>query len=111
METTRTLPRIFKYGQLVLDDPDPDASPDEVVEFYSEIYTDLRRKVGIDGPDIEDDAMVYTIRTEVGTKGGGTGESLDIALMESLGRVLGRSRADTDEAPLLPPSSELPPLC
>ena len=32
------LPRTFTYNSLTLDDPDPRMTPDEVKDFYAEVY-------------------------------------------------------------------------
>ena len=49
----KVLPRIFKYNTMHLDDPDPKMSPEEVKEFYSNIYPELTQ-AEIEGPIMGD---------------------------------------------------------
>ncbi|WP_338871657.1 PRTRC system protein C [Spirosoma sp. SC4-14] len=67
------LERKFTYsvkGQNVtLPDPDPSLSPEAVMNFYSNTYPELI-SAKITGPEIKNDAMVYSFGTAVmGTKG------------------------------------------
>lgn len=64
----KQLPRKFKYNSSLLEDTDLSASPEEVMASYAEIYPDLAN-AAIDGPDVTDDAAVYTFSVKVGTKG------------------------------------------
>ncbi len=64
---TKRLPRKFKYEGTLLEDPDPTATPEEVMASYAEIYDDLVNAV-VDGPDMTDDAILYTFNANVGTK-------------------------------------------
>ena len=63
-----TTKRIFKYGSLVLDDPDISFSEEEVREFYSDVYPELTQAT-IEGPEPSEDGLVYTFVKAVGTKG------------------------------------------
>ncbi len=62
--------RVFKYDNMVLDDPDPKMTPEEVKEFYAEIYPELTQ-AGIEGPEQngEGAAVEYEFDKAVGTKG------------------------------------------
>jgi len=64
----KTLPRSFKYNGILLDDPDVEMSPEEVKEFYSNIYPELTQ-AEIDGPEVGDETMEYVFRRVYGTKG------------------------------------------
>jgi PRTRC genetic system protein C len=63
--------RIFKYNSLILDDPDPKWSIEEVKDFYANAYPELTQSI-IDGPDVSDEGLTYTFRKSVGTKGNET---------------------------------------
>ena len=62
------LKRQFKFGNRVLDDPDKNMSPDEVMQFYAGTYPELTTS-NVHGPKVEDDVAVYEFKTTVGTKG------------------------------------------
>jgi len=50
MATSKEAVRIFKYGSLELQDPDPSMTPEQVREFYSSVYPELTQSV-IEGPE------------------------------------------------------------
>lgn len=60
----------FKQGstEVVLDDPNPDMAPTDVMDFYSMTYPELTTAT-IHGPDIQDDKAVYVFKTTIGVKG------------------------------------------
>lgn len=60
--------RVFKFGNRVLEDPNKNMSPDEVMQFYSGTYSELTTS-NVHGPKIEGDKAVYEFKTTVGTKG------------------------------------------
>ncbi len=60
--------RVFKYDNMVLDDPDPKMTPEEVKEFYAEIYPELTQ-AGIEGPEQDGETLEYEFDKAVGTKG------------------------------------------
>ena len=60
--------RVFKLGNRELADPNPDMSPDEVLNFYSNQFPELTTS-NVHGPKIEDDHALYEFKTTVGTKG------------------------------------------
>lgn len=66
MKTEQAL-REFKYGTLVLADPDPSQTPEEVKAFYANIYPELNNAA------IETErkgaTTVHVFRKAVGTKG------------------------------------------
>ncbi len=57
-----------KGVKTVLPDPDPNMSPDQVMTFYSNTYPELVTS-SCHGPSYQDDRMVFTFKTTVGTKG------------------------------------------
>nr|DAF32743.1 MAG TPA: Prokaryotic Ubiquitin [Caudoviricetes sp.] len=60
--------RVFKHGSATLADPNPEMSPEEVMNFYSNQYPELTTS-NVHGPKIDGDSAVYTFKTTVGTKG------------------------------------------
>lgn len=64
-----SMKRIFKYNSLILEDSDPQRSPDEIKEFYTTLYPELTHAV-IEGPEYEGKNIVFTFARSVGTKGG-----------------------------------------
>jgi len=110
--------RIFKYNALILDDPDPKWSLEEVKDFYANAYPELTQSI-IEGPDVSDEGLTYTFRKSVGTKGNDTVSVSRIAyesylvpsdrkiavvtdLMQHVGGVIVSAQPDGDD--LLAPS-------
>lgn len=64
--------RVFKAKigatNLILDDPNPDFSADEVLTFYSNSYPELTTST-VAGPVMNDDSAEYEFKTTIGTKG------------------------------------------
>lgn len=60
--------RVFKHGTTTLADPNPDMTPEEVMNFYSNQYPELTTS-NVHGPKIEGNTAVYEFKTTVGTKG------------------------------------------
>ena len=60
--------RVFKHNGLELSDPNPDMTPDEVMNHYSNMYPELTTS-NVHGPNMEGDKAVYEFKTTVGTKG------------------------------------------
>ena len=60
--------RQFKYGNRQLDDPDPNMTPEEVMQFYAGTYPELTTS-NVHGPKMDGDVAVYEFKTTVGTKG------------------------------------------
>ena len=60
--------RIFVYNGLELEDPDSQASPQEVKYIYAGAYSELVN-AEISGPETREDDTIYTFRKVVGTKG------------------------------------------
>lgn len=65
---TNKIPRVFKNGETLLPDPNPNLSPDEVMQLYANQYSELTNAT-CSGPKIENDQAVYEFKTTVGTKG------------------------------------------
>ncbi|MFI5294351.1 MAG: PRTRC system protein C [Thermodesulfovibrionales bacterium] len=104
-KTTEALPRKFRYEQLILDDIDSDATPEEIMAAYSEAYPALIG-ANVEGPELsqDSDALVYTFVTKVGTKGGERGTGPDFVFMEGIARII---LEEDDEDPELTPSEAL----
>jgi len=111
--------RIFKYNSLILDDPDPKWSIEEVKDFYANAYPELTQSI-IEGPDVSDEGLTYTFRKSVGTKGNDSLSVSEIAyesylvpsdrkiavvtdLMQQVARVMVSAQPDGDD--LLAPSA------
>ena len=62
------LKRVFKHGGVELSDPDITMTPDDVMSFYSNQYSELTTST-IQGPTIEGDKAMYHFLTTVGVKG------------------------------------------
>jgi PRTRC genetic system protein C len=64
----KELDRGFKFGEIVLTDPNPSFTTNQVLDFYSDQYPELVN-ANITGPTIENDVMVYKFGASVGKKG------------------------------------------
>lgn len=62
------MPRIFKHKDLRLPDPGAEMTPERVLSFYANTYSELT-VARIEGPVIEENTAVYTFVTTLGTKG------------------------------------------
>jgi PRTRC genetic system protein C len=60
--------RVFKMKNVILQDPNPEFTPEEVLSFYSNAHPELTNST-ITEPKIIDDQYVYEFKTTVGTKG------------------------------------------
>lgn len=54
--------------EIVLDDPNVNMSPAEVMDFYSMNYPELTTAT-VHGPLIKEDMVEYEFKTTIGTKG------------------------------------------
>lgn len=72
MLISNTLPRVFIFsdkGQDIrLTDPDPNLSPEAVLNFYANTYPVLTT-AKISGPEIKEDCVTYQLESVMGTKG------------------------------------------
>ena len=70
--TVTSLERVFMFkngsAEITLQDPNPDMSPNEAMEFYSNTYPELTTAT-VHGPEIKNDRIVYSFKTTIGTKG------------------------------------------
>ncbi len=70
--TVKGMPRkfTFRHGNeiIVLNDPDPVQSPEQIMSFYSNTYPELTTAT-VHGPKIENDEAVYEFKTTIGVKG------------------------------------------
>ncbi len=87
------LKRVFVYGALQLDDPDTGMKPEEVKEFWSDVYPELTQAV-VEGPDYKEDAVEYTFRKAVGTKGVETVTEIDRTIARVLTGVFAKEGAE-----------------
>lgn len=111
--------RVFYYNQMPLDDPDLSLSPEEVKDFYSEVFPELSQGV-VEGPELKEEGAVYTLRKAVGTKGvwitvsdivkekvpfpfQPVKEKIDFSFMETVAKVIRRDDGDG----ILPPHDTL----
>lgn len=66
------LKRVFKMKKdnsvLKLNDPNPDMSLNEVMDFYSMTYPELTTAT-VHGPVLDEDMAVYEFKTTIGVKG------------------------------------------
>lgn len=71
METI-ILKRVFRFDKdgktINLPDPNPQFTPQEVMQFFSGQHPELTTST-MDGPKVEKDAHVYEFKTTMGTKG------------------------------------------
>jgi len=67
LETTQ-LGRKFRYNSVDLPDPGAQYTPDEVRGFYAATFPEIVNAT-VEGPEKQGDALVYTFRRAVGTKG------------------------------------------
>jgi PRTRC genetic system protein C len=65
---TKQLEREFKFGDIVLSDPNTTFTTNQVLDFYSNQYPELVN-ANITGPTIVNDKTVYEFGTSVGKKG------------------------------------------
>jgi PRTRC genetic system protein C len=66
---TTPLERKFKFGQLLLDDPDPESSPEDAVRVYEATYPVIANCT-LSGPEEEGGHLVYTlVKPAATTKG------------------------------------------
>jgi len=62
------LKRVFKHGDITLEDPNPLSSKEEVLDFYINQYPELTNS-HVTGPTVIDDTLQFVFSTSVGTKG------------------------------------------
>lgn len=64
--------RVFKFSKngkdITLDDPNPNFSTDDVLSYYSNLYSELTTAT-VHGPEIEQDKAIFQFKTTVGVKG------------------------------------------
>lgn len=60
----------FQKGSetVVLSDPNLNDTPEAVMSYYSNIYSELTT-ASVHGPEIKEDKAIYTFKTTIGTKG------------------------------------------
>ena len=60
--------KFMKETEVVLSDPNPSDTPEDVMSYYSNIYPELTT-ASVHGPEIKDDMAIYEFKTTIGTKG------------------------------------------
>ena len=69
---TTGIKRVFKMEkdkkEIVLDDPNIEFSPEEVLSFYSNVHPELTTAT-VSAPELIDDEQVYKFKSTLGTKG------------------------------------------
>jgi len=55
-------------NQIILDDPNPNLSIQEVLKFYSGKYPQITN-ASVEGPKIKDDQAIYSFNSKIGKKG------------------------------------------
>ncbi len=112
------LARTFKYNTIVLDDPDPEMTPEQVKEFYANIYPELTQ-ANIEGPELTENGLNYKFHRSYGTKGTITVKDLlslstdeedntNMELFKSLGYAVTNYNEEEEKTSV--PSSALTPL-
>lgn len=66
--TIETAARVFRHNGRDLQDPDPKQTPEQVKDFYANIYPELTT-AAIEGPKHKGANAIYEFRKAVGTKG------------------------------------------
>ncbi|WP_341744785.1 PRTRC system protein C [Azonexus hydrophilus] len=62
------LERQFSYAGMMLPDPDPNLTPEQVRDVYANAYPEITT-ADITGPETNGDKLVYTFKRAAGTKG------------------------------------------
>lgn len=63
-----TITRRFKYNSVMLADPSPSMSLEQVKAFYATQFPELLNST-VEGPDTKGTVTTYTFQRAVGTKG------------------------------------------
>lgn len=64
----KQLARVFKYNGNEMSDPNPNLSPKEVMEIYSNQHPELLN-ANVKGPEIKEGKAIYEFSKQIGTKG------------------------------------------
>lgn len=64
----KSLKRVFKYKDMILDDPNSQIAPEDVLRFYTGAYPELVTG-SVKGPEKNDDTLTYEFKPTLGTKG------------------------------------------
>lgn len=65
---TRALERSFTYNGLVLPDPDPRLTPEQVRDVYAATYPEITT-AAVEGPDASGGTLHFKFTRAIGTKG------------------------------------------
>ena len=98
---TKELPRIFRYGSLTLEDPDPTSTPEQVRDYMAMAYPELEQATVI-GPTETDEGIVYEFQKSYGTKASvSTGETISVIELSKEGPERGLSSSQEDTGDLM----------
>jgi PRTRC genetic system protein C len=64
----KTIERKFKYNDEEFSDPNPEMSPNEVLDFYANTYPELTTAQAIES-DYDNGTITYEFKVVKGTKG------------------------------------------
>ena len=95
MSEIKQLTRVFRMGAILLPDPDPSMSPEEVVSLYSVNYPHLAHATLSEPRNVEDTLEYQIERPPVKTKGMGAALDMRSGLV---GMVRGELVADVEAA-------------
>ena len=63
-----TLTREFRYNGVLLPDPNPSLSVDQVRDFYATVHPDITT-AALEGPEAINNKLVYRFSRAIGAKG------------------------------------------
>jgi PRTRC genetic system protein C len=75
--------REFRYNSVVLPDPDPNMSLEQVRDTFSTLYPEIVN-ADIEGPESAGTKVVYTFRRAVGTKGANRAVAVPVDVLERI---------------------------
>ena len=65
---TQKLPRVFKFKERELTEPNEDYTVQQCIDFYANIYPEINN-AKVTGPKIQGDSLVYTLGEVLGQHG------------------------------------------
>jgi len=83
----QTLTREFRYNSVVLADPNPTLTLQQVRDFFANVYPEIT-SADIEGPVQAGAKEVYTFRRAVGTKGASLTREVALQRLRADGRLL-----------------------
>jgi PRTRC genetic system protein C len=83
MAKIETVPRVFKIGPTVLEDPDPESTPEAALQLYAPSHPALAHCT-LSEPRLEGDRLVYEVVRPTATTKGRAGSSAQDALDQEI---------------------------